>query len=313
MNIKTTVLVAVIILCSSTFSHAQYQEITHRQTADEIKLFRNWTLKEQVLYLQQGGGSILYGVNYYDTGGRVIFIANPNHHEHFSYDDKGRMVYWLDSANDGRRFQKQEYWFGYDDKGAINMYKTSTTESKFTANGSETKEDVMRNGTVVERRIYTYNNDGKLIQELHNEMAKDSVGRLLYSHKLFYNKYGDLASEIIYNPLTDCKGDSTIVINTYDNKGKIIQKRKNIKTMKCGALPSAVERKMVSESTSYTYNAEGRLTKETMTASDPALSYRKEYEYEVNGVILKELGFDGKGKSTTDMAYSYIYYPVRKK
>jgi YD repeat-containing protein len=265
------------------------------------------------LYLQQNGGSIPYGVNYYDTGGRVIFMANPNHHEHFAYDDKGRMIYWLDSANDGRRFEKHEYHFGYDDKGAVNMYKTSTTESKFALSGHELKEDVSKNGSVIERRIYSYNNDGKLTQEMHYELNKDSVGKLLFSHKIFYNKYGDLASEIIYNPLNDCKGDSTIIINTYDSKAKLIQKRKTMKTMKCGTPASITERKTETETISYTYNAAGQLTSEGMTSIDPTRSYRKDYEYDTHGIILKERGFDGKGKSTTDISYTYIYYPIKRK
>ena len=83
--------------------------------------------------------------------------------------------------------------------------------------------------------------------------------------------------------------------------------------MKCGASPSITERKTSTESISYTYNASGLLVGEAMSSSDPAMSYRKEYVYNETGIILKELGFDGKGKSTTDILYSYIYYPEKKR
>ena len=295
-------------------SYGQYYDETHRQTADDIKLLRSWNIKTRFSYLEQAGNSVANGVNYYDTGGRVTFIANPLHHEHFLYDDKGRMIYWLDSANDGRRFEKFEYHFGYNDKGAVNAYKTLKTESKFSGTGQAIREDVTRNGTVIERHNYSYNSDGKLTQQVSNEINKDTVGKLLYSHKIFYNKYGDIGSEIIYNSVKDCRGDSTIIINTYDSKGKMIHMQKSYKTMKCGNPASVIERKTISESISYLYDATtGQLTKEAMTSSDPTLNYKKEYVYNESGIIVKELGFDGNGKSTTNILYTYVFYPVRKR
>ena len=312
MNIKTILWLALFIIGFSRISYGQYYNETHRQTADDIKLIRSSNLKTRFSYIEQAGSSVPYGVNYYDTGGRVTFIATPMHHEHFSYDNRGRIVYWLDSANDGRRFEKFEYHFGYDDKGTVNLYKTTKTESMFSANSQEVKEDILRNGTVLERHTYNHNNDGKLTQETSNEMVKDSVGKLLYSHKLFYNKYGDLASEIIYNPLKDCKGDSIIIINTYDSKAKLIHRQKSLKTMKCETPASVIERKTISESISYTYNAAGLLTQESMISSDLSLNYVKKYLYNEKGILVREQGFDDKGKSTTDMVYSYVNYPIKR-
>ena len=324
MNIKTTVWLALFMIGICRLSYGQYYTETHRQTTDNINLIRSWNLKTRYSYIEQADNSVPYGVNYYDTGGRVTFMATPMHHEHFMYDDKGRMVYWLDSANDGRRFEKFEYHFGYDDKGVVNVYKTSKTESKFTIVGDQVIEDLSKNGAVIETRIYSYNttiysdnNDRKLIQEMDYKDAKDSVGKLiygklLYSHKIFYNKYGDVGSEIIYNAIIDCKGDSTIMINTYDSKAKLIHVQKSLKTMKCGSPASVMERKTISESISYTYNAAGQLTQETMTSNDQSLNYVKKYVYNEHGILVREQGFDDKGKSTTDIVYSYVYYPIKR-
>jgi len=312
MNIKATIWLAIFLIGYGKISYGQYYDETHRQTSDDINLIKARNIKTRFSYIEQAGSSAPYGVNYYDTSGRLTFMATPMHHEHFTYDDKGRMVYWLDSANDSRRFEKFEYHFGYDDKGALNAYKTSKTESKFSATGQEVKEDIIRNGTVVERYTYSYNSDGKLTQEVSNEITNDSVGKLLHSHKTFYNKYGDVGSEIIYDAIKDCKGDSTIMINTYDSKAKLIHKQKSLKTMKCGIPASVIERKTISESISYTYNAAGWLTQESMTSSDPSLNSVKKYEYDEHGIIVREKGFDDKGKSTTDMVYSYVNYPIKR-
>jgi len=312
MNTKKTRYLIIIFAVLCSFSRAQYFEATHRQSADEINQLKTHNIREKITYIQQADNSVPFGVTFYDTGGRVVFIANPNHHEHFIYDEKGRMTGWVDSVNDGRRFEKHEYQFGYNSKGTINLYKTSTTESKFFPLGQNIQEDVLHNGIVIELRKYDYNNDRKVTLELFREPGPDSLGKITYFHKILYNKYGDLASEIVYNPLKDCKGDSTVLINTYDSKGKLIHKQRSIKKLSCGAIANTIDRKMETESVSMVYNASGKLTNESMVSSDPSLSYKKEFVYNENGILVKELGYDGKGKSTTNILYSYNYFPKKR-
>ena len=194
MKTRTTICFGVFFIGFIHLSHAQYFDATHRQSHEETELLKAHNIREKITYIQQGDNTAPYGVNYYDTGGRVIFIANPMHHEHFRYDDKGRMTYWLDSANDGRRFEKHEYYFGYDSKGALNLYKTEGAESRFFNSDNNVQEDILHKGLVTEVRKYSYNNDGKLILELFKEPGNDSTAKILHLHKVLYNKYGDVAS-----------------------------------------------------------------------------------------------------------------------
>ena len=81
----------------------------------------------------------------------------------------------------------------------------------------------------------------------------------------------------------------------------------------CGS-PQAglLQKKTVTESYSYTYNAAAQLVTETMTSTDPGASYRKEYQYDTEGLTFKELNFDNKGKSSSDLIYSYVYYSRKR-
>ena len=287
---------------------AQYYNATHRQTAEEMALLKSQNIRVQAIYLEQAGNSVPYEVNNFDTGGRVILIANQKHHEHFAYDNNGRINHWVDSANDGRRFEKFEYYFGYDEKGMVNAYKTSNSFSKFYGSVPDLKEDIIRNNRIIEKHSYNFNNEGRLTSELFS----DTSGKPVYSNRLFYNKYGDLGSQITVNAVKDCKGDSTAVINTYNNKGKIVHKQLNRTIITCGSQVTILLKKTITESYSYTYNAGGQLVKETMTSTLPGAGYRKEYQYGIEGLIFKELNFDDKGKSASDLIYSYVYYSKKR-
>jgi hypothetical protein len=290
---------------------AQYFDATHRQSADEIEKFKNEKVKMVTISLSEAGNEVPYSVSFFDMSGRVTFIVNPKHHEHFTYDNKGRMDYWLDSANDGRRFEKFEYFFGYNPDNRINSYRTAATSSTFTAIGTDgIKEDVLKNGVLIEQHLYTYTPDGKLTIEFF----KDTSGKQLYLHKFYYNKYGDLSSEIVVNPIKRCAGDSTTIINTYDSKARLIQKQKTITTFNCDLrVPnSPVIKKTISENIVYTYDNKGRTVTEALTSSNPMLNYRKEYQYSDENLITKELTFDSNGKQSKQLIYKYYYY-IRKK
>jgi len=301
----------VLLLASILNVNAQYDANVHRQTDQEIQKFKKERLHFVTISLSEQGNEVPYAANYYDTSGRVIMMVTNKHHEHFGYDNNGRMNYWLDSANDGRRFEKIEYNFGYDGNNRVNSYETNKTKSQFAiGGGQEVNEDVMKNGVVVEKHSYTYTQEGKLTLEVFKDMS----GNLVYSHKILYNKYGDLASEIIINPYKNCKGDSTAIINVYNSKGLIVHKQKNVTNFSCGQATSLnPEKKTITNSIGYQYDSKDRLTIETLMSGDPTQNGRKEYSYNDDNLIAKEMDFDGKGASTGNKIYKYYFYLKSKR
>src|ERR1700757_1909018 len=117
MNQKTIILFCFILMVFPGLAGAQYYNATHRQSQYEINILKSRNIRVQAIYIRQAGNSVPYEVDNFDTGGRVIIIANAKHHEHFAYDNNGRLNHWIDSVNDGRRFERFDHTFGYDDKG----------------------------------------------------------------------------------------------------------------------------------------------------------------------------------------------------
>jgi hypothetical protein len=311
MHKKIALVLIVLVFAAISVAQAQYYDATHRQTEQQRQLFKKEKVRMVTLSVTEAGAEVPFSITHYDTAGRVQMLANPKHHEHFRYDDKGRMAYWLDSANDGRRFEKFEHNFGYDANNRVNSYNSSKSNSTFsTAQNGDIIEEVSKNGIVAEKRSYAYNQDGKPVLE----MFKDTGGRQLYMHKVLYNKYGDVASEIIVNNLKNCKGDSMVIINAYDSKGRIIQKQKFLTNYSCdNRLPNAqVDKKFISETIQYFYDSRGRLVNENQNSNDPAHINKKEYQYYDDGMVMKEMNVDGNGKSSGNLVYRYYYY-IRKK
>jgi YD repeat-containing protein len=303
-------LFVLVLSCISKQANAQYYETTHRQTEDEIQKFKKLKVKTVTISLTEAGSEVPYSITQYDTSGRIFLIANLKHHEHFNYDQNGRMLYWLDSANDGRRFEKFEYRFSYDPSNRLVRYTTNKTNSQFIYDPSDAKETVTQNGVVIEKHDYFYTPEGKLTLEVF----KDTSGKVLYQHKTMYNKYGDLASEIVVNPLKKCAGDSATSINTYDSKAHMIQKQKTLTTFSCDlrVANGPITKTTVNQKIVYTYDASGRMATETMTASDPALNYKREFQYSDDGLLAKETIRDDKGKPTKTMLYRYYYFNRKK-
>jgi YD repeat-containing protein len=311
MTGKRLLVFAAFIAGILTTSKAQYYDITHRQSNEEVQKYRNQRIQMVTISLSEASTEVPFGLNRYDTMGHIVLIANPKHHEHFIYDADGRMIYWLDSANDGRRFEKTEYNFGYDAGGKMNSFRTKGSTSSFMANGAaEIKEEVMKNGVLAERHSYTFTPENKPALE----EFKDTSGKQLYFHKLLYNKYGDLSSEIVVNPVKRCAGDSSTHIYTYDSKARMIQQNSVITTFSCDLrVPgSPVTKTTVSQNTSYVYDNRGRLVTETMTSSNSLLNYRKEFQYNDENLLAKELTFDSKGRQSKSLIYKYYYFKRKK-
>lgn len=301
----------VIGLCAvsaavSNGASAQYNDLRNPQTSADMKKMRSMHVKSVTQYVELNGSSAPMSISYLDTGGRIVHIANHDHREYRTYDAMGRLAGRIDSVYDGRRFEKKEYSFGYDENGHPKHFRICGQSCDFTydAAGLKMTERIV-DGSRSASKMYILNNDGKIVSERLSSPSGDG-----YWQKYLYNKYGDLASEIKVSHNPDGTLDSAVSINTYDSKGRLIHKRMACRlgfTQKRDSLGHTTISggESVQRNYSYIFDMQGNMTTETLASTKADESYKIEYQYDPTQLLTKEIKYDGHNKEVSRYAFKY--------
>lgn len=279
---------------------AQYQTLLNPQPAQQIQKFKEQKVAAQTIFLDINGSQAPYGLVKFDEDGRITKNITPKNHQHFSYDANGRLTSFIDSAHDGRRFWKNEYAFTFDAEGRPANFKLCKVTSNFSYDGTK-KELVEACGNA--KTTYRYNEENKITEEI------TEGGDEPKTHKYIYNKYGDLATEII--ALQNANGtDTTRILYTYDSKGRLLRKMEiNTRRMNESEDPTVPQTITKStKTTNYTYDVRtGLLTAENTVSSNPKESGKTEWMYDNFGLPIKESKLDASGKPVQAFIYKYSY------
>lgn len=296
---------AAMVAISNSAS-AQYSELRSPQTNAEIQKMRSMHIRAVTQFLELNGSAAPIGVTYLDTAGRITRIASKDHHGHFAYDGQGRLSTWIDSVNDGRRFEKKEYSFVYDEAGHPKNFKICKQACTFTYDqaGHKITENIV-NGTQAASKIYMLNEDGKIV----NERMSSPTGEA-YWHKFIYNKYGDLASEIKVSHNADGTLDSMVSIYTYDSKGRLIRRHNACRkgfTQSRDSLGhvSLKGGEIVQQNYSYIFDMAGNMTTETLASTKADEGYKIEYQYDPTQLLTRQIKYDSHNKEVSRYAYKY--------
>lgn len=301
----------VIGLCAvsaavSNGASAQYNDLRDLQTSADMNKMRNMHVKSIIQNIELNGSSAPVGISYLDTGGRLVHIANHDHREYRTYDAMGRLASRIDSVYDGRRFEKKEYSFAYDDNGHPKHFRLCQQSCEFTydAAGHKMTESIVTGGHSASK-MYVLNDEGKIISERMSSPSGEG-----YWQKYLYNKYGDLASEIKVSHNADGTLDSMVSINTYDSKGRLIHKRVACRlgfTQKRDSLghTTLTGGQSVLRNYSYIFDMQGNMTSETLASTKADESYKIEYQYDATQLLTKEIKYDGRNKEVSRYAYKY--------
>ncbi len=281
-------------------ANAQYQNLLNPQNTQQIQKFKEQKVVVQTAFLDVNGSQSPYGMFKFDTEGRILSNITPKNHQHFTYDASGRIITFIDSAHDGRRFWKTEYAFAYDADGRPATFKLGKQTASFSYNAA-TRELAEVNGNA--KTIYRYNEENKLVEEV------TTGGDEPKTHKYIYNKYGDLANEIIARQ--DANGtDTTRISYSFDSKGKLMRKMVT-QTRRMNESEDPTEPQTVVKTTktyNYVYDVRtGLITTENMVSSNPKESCKTEWTYDNFGLPVKETKLDGTGKPIQTMVYKYSY------
>src|SRR5688572_29622321 len=100
------ILASVFMLCFGVTGavNAQYYSLLNPQTQQQIAKFKEQKVAVQTAFIDMNGNQAPYGISKYNAEGKIIANINPKNHQHFVYDESGKLVSFIDSANDGRRF-----------------------------------------------------------------------------------------------------------------------------------------------------------------------------------------------------------------
>jgi hypothetical protein len=209
-------------------------------------------------------------------------------------------------VGDGRRFERKEYSFQYDEAGHPKHFKIGQQSSEFNydAAGHKMTESIVA-GAKSASVMYILNEEGKIISE-----RKSSPSGEGYWHKYMYNKYGDLASEIKVSHNNNGTLDSMVSIYTYDGKGRLIRKHiaaRNGFTQKRDSLgrTSVSGGETLQQNYSYIFDMQGNMTTETLSSSKAGESYKIEYQYDPTGLLTRQIKYDAQNKELNRYAYKY--------
>ena len=287
---------------------AQYADILHPQSDDQGLKMKAVKSNFKSQFIEMGGNEAAYAAYAYDNEGRIMKVATPKRHQLFTYNDKGQVSELVDSVNDGRRFERFDYHFEYDANGRLSSAVLGKKKAVFAYDAAkrELVETVSGAAGMLEKHVYHYTEENKLSDELFTSTA----GEELRKHKLLYNKYGDLASEILVEKTKTGK-DSSSTLYTYDGKGRLIDKKYTLSKITLDvAQPSTPKVEMRREAYSYTFNPKGQLGLITMTCSDGKDSYKQEYMYDNDGIISTETIRELGGKVIRKYSYRYSHRKV---
>ena len=290
------ILLGSVCVCST--ASAQYETWRFPQKAEEIQKMKSAAVSNVTVFAEVNGIQSPYGIYFYDKEGRIQRKADPQSHAQYSYDEQGRVARCIDSAFDGRRFFATSYSFAYGPEGTLQGCQVGKTALNFTYNAASRELTEVENESTT--RYYRYNEDGKLVEEVSGDAENP------YRRKLVYNKYGDLASEVLVRS-TATSRDSMITVYSFDSKSHLVRKQTNTfhtDISEDPTMPVAETKKI--EIWAYTYALNGTLTTEAKTSpTTPAENYRIEYQYDVKMMPLKSLQFNSQNKLEKTLVYKY--------
>lgn len=306
---KRNILLCLLSIAGSfSIASAQYADIRNPQTNKEIQVIHKQKVRRQIQYIVINGIEAPFGAATYDTSGRILSNTNARLRQHYAYDAHGRLISFVDSVSDGRRFTKNDYSFSYDSKGMPQQCSINGVKSGFSydAGKKELSEQRAEASGEQAKRLYSFNEGGKLIREEFFTPA----GIMEKNHKLIYNMYGDLASEITVATLPNGDKDSSVQIYTYDSKGNCIRKQHtHALTAHIDEDAANAQEEPETEITTmihtYTYDRYGNRATENMQSSKAAENYRKEWVYEMNGLLESESTYDAANKLVKKFNYKY--------
>ncbi len=307
--VKTGLFFSLLWAFSTSQVLAQYDDIRHPQKPEEIALFKKNKVMGETQWSLENGKKLPYMTRAFDTSGRVEIAQDYHHIRYYSYDDKGNMTVFLDSARKESGFTVSEFKFTYDKYGMLKTAEGPDFKSVFIYDLGKRKlsETLVKNDTSRIKK-YTYDQKNRL-----REATFYSPEHKRTAH--FLKNYG--ADGRLYNEcevqLDENFSDSTLSINEFDDNKHLIKKEVfRFVTFRYSSSGSTKIDRSASHNAVATYeysnDSLGRPIAEEYSVKDDKLSYSySTWAYDNNGLITKNTYLFGHGDPKVTL-HDYYYY-----
>ena len=273
-------------------SASGYQESTEYKYDSEGRLLSEDRGTDDMQYYSYDSNGNLESSTYYGSG-------SNDYYRHYTYDSKGNLTCFEHSSEDWGHYT---YSYSYNSKGILTKIIDEDIDDygyyddeegqenyptiyyyKYNDDGLLSKIVAKKNGVVVGERTYKYDVEGLLLQMIYkrNDEVKEK-------NTYKYDIEGNLIKETLVDE--DYTNEYTYKYNADDRLVKKTHKEDDYTIT-------------TSETTSFTYNDNGKLIKEVYKTSDN-YSYSTAYSYNSKGQLAKEIQTFSDGDKQT-VTYSY--------
>ncbi len=291
-----------IALSLPIFCPAQWAELRNQQTPQQIALMKSGNVKTIIISDATNGGEIPQAIQGYDKAGRLLRDVGAKAKMYYAYDAKGNLTRSVDSA--GPNAIRNESRVAYDASGRPVSVFTNRQQFDITYkdDGLEGVEVTKRPKGIL-KTYYSYDDQGRL----RTTESLDGDTFLVKLHKIHYNDYGFLVSEVRSSYNRDGTIDSFAIINTLNNSGVMI--KCSVTETRISTAGGQRDIKTISRVYSYAIDQKGMLTGEALSSSIPAENYKKAFVVNpANGLRTRETWTGPDGKVTKILAYKYEFY-----
>ncbi len=303
--------------CFGFFSvQAQYSEILHPQTDQQIRLLKKNKVKLEYAILGREDDDTFFSTSFVDTAGHKLVIKGIKTTSWLRYDKDGRFEARLDSYFNKTSFQVNQIYVKYSSIGTIS-YLTSNyqlSSFEFIPNSRQLVESYSDNKKLHLTKIYQYSLAKNLVSEIHYDSARKPI----FTRTVDYNSLGQVELDKTVELKSNYAQLITSTIYTYNSQGRV--STKNITIVDNYGDAEAEKNgfnyipKTYSRSYAFEYDNYGQLVSESYTDKEaPNYNYVINRTYLKNGLLDLETYFNYKKQTDRKLYYRYDYYGIKAK
>ena len=313
INIPSYYFFLLIALACPSLASAQYDEIRFPQDKDEISRYRKLRVSiEEKITRTDSITPELRTTRIFDTFGRIIRSVTPYNHRIYTYDEKGRLIEYIDSAKGMDEFERADNEFEYSPDGRLSFARVSPYSLTFKYNPEKKMlfESTMIDYEQYRQRYFYYDAQERLKREewLYPNKKPEMI------RSIALNRSGKPFQEIVLKYFLNGGMDSDLITYRYDDKLRVLEKKviSNSISVPTGydSLPILTYSESDTTDYIYTYNIQGNKSSEAFHYSISGYDHKFEWWFDKIGLKDEEIYYDGKGKVKSRSTFKFSFHPT---
>jgi len=307
--IKICVFSCILVGVSSAVALAQYDDIRYPRKPEELELFKKNRVMGETQWSIENDKKLPYMTSVFDTGGRVVIAQDYHHIKYYSYDAKGNVTVFLDSARKDTGYTVSEYKFRYSENGMLLGVDGPGFKSGFVYDPGKRKlTETMVKDDTTRKNVFLYDKNNRLKEAFFYAPDHSRTAHFLKNYGQDGRLYNECQVQLGKN-----YRDSTLSINEYGDKKQLVKKQVfRFLEFKYNSTGSGQPNRSVSHDgiATYEYSLDslGRPIAEEYSVKDDKLSYSySTWTYDNKGLVTKNTYLFGHGEPKVT-EHEYYYY-----